>query len=128
MHVALLSLATALASFSFAGVANAVQPSPDAGTVFAVYPGWDMDNGALATIFSGTESACLQSCRSSSTCVAYAYIPYGHNGTDANLCVTKSTIDLATFKMQSFDVSVGLVGACGTFKPAGPTSCFTVSL
>jgi hypothetical protein len=45
--------------------ASVVQPAPNAGTVFAVYPGWDMDNGALQTILNGTELACLQSCSSS---------------------------------------------------------------
>ncbi|KAJ7920553.1 hypothetical protein B0H13DRAFT_1867468 [Mycena leptocephala] len=96
--------------------ASVVQPAPNAGTVFAVYPGWDMDNGALQTILNGTELACLQSCSSSATCVAYAYIPYGNNGTISPICVLKSTVDLNTFKLQpSFDLSVGIVGACGTY-------------
>ncbi|KAJ6592883.1 hypothetical protein B0H19DRAFT_1365184 [Mycena capillaripes] len=104
-----------------------VQPSPDAGTIFAVYPGWDMDNGALQTILNGTEISCLESCRSSATCVAYSYVPYGNSGTGITpFCVLKSSVDLGAFKMQSFDVSVGLVGACGTFNPVGPTSCRTV--
>ncbi|KAF7369532.1 hypothetical protein MVEN_00283100 [Mycena venus] len=121
-------LAITLAAFAVNVAASGVRPAPQAGTVFAVYPGWDMDNGALSTIFNGTELACLQSCSSSATCVAYAYIPYGHGGTDNNpICVLKSTIDLSTFKMQTFDLSVAIVGACGTFKPVGPTICQTVS-
>ncbi|KAK6981100.1 hypothetical protein R3P38DRAFT_3234581 [Favolaschia claudopus] len=122
----MLPLLTALLLSS---VAWALKPTPAAGTVFAVYPGWDMDNGSLQTIFNGTEKACLQSCTSSATCVAYAYIPYGHGGTDVNpICVLKSSIDPSMFKQQSFDLSVGLVGGCGTFSPAGPTICRTVSV
>ncbi|KAJ6452418.1 hypothetical protein C8R45DRAFT_1223475, partial [Mycena sanguinolenta] len=109
--------------------ASNVDPVPDAGTIFAVYPGWDMNNGSLQTIFNGTESACLHSCASSSTCVAFAYVPYGHGGSDVNpICVLKSTIDLSTFIIETFDVSVGIVGACGTVNPVGPTSCHTVNV
>ncbi|KAF8143724.1 hypothetical protein K438DRAFT_1853180 [Mycena galopus ATCC 62051] len=119
----LSSLSILLASFVFMAKAT---PVPEAGTIFAVYPGWDMDNGSLQTIFNGTESACLHSCASTTTCVAYSYVAYGHGGTDVNpICVLKSTIDLTTFKIQTFDVSVGIFGACGTVNPIGPTICFT---
>jgi hypothetical protein len=53
-------LATTLAAFAVNAAAFGVQPAPQTGPVFAVYPGWDMDNGALSTIFNGTELACLQ--------------------------------------------------------------------
>jgi hypothetical protein len=48
------------------------------------------------------------------TCVAYAYIPYGHGGTDNNpICVLKSTVDLGTFKMQAFDLMSLSLGRAG---------------
>ncbi|KAJ7367464.1 hypothetical protein DFH08DRAFT_1070375 [Mycena albidolilacea] len=93
----------------------------------SVYPGWDMDNGGSGTIFNVTERACVQSCGASSTCVAYAYVPFAD---PTPFCVLKNAIDLSTFKIQSFDVSVGLLGACGTFAPVGPmaTMCFTATV
>ncbi|KAJ6558325.1 hypothetical protein B0H19DRAFT_1070848 [Mycena capillaripes] len=114
--VALSNLAALL--FSFALVANAtpvVQPTPDAETVFAVYPGWDMDNGVVETILNDTEFACLRACSSSSSCVAYTYLPYGFVTFGFQpTCILKDTIDLSTFTLQSVDLSVGIVGACGT--------------
>ncbi|KAJ7769777.1 hypothetical protein B0H14DRAFT_2967300, partial [Mycena olivaceomarginata] len=119
-------LATLLASLSIAATAKAAPGAHDVGTVFSVYPGWDMDNGGSGTIFNVTERACVQSCGASSTCVAYAYVPFAD---PTPFCVLKSAIDLNTFKIQSFDVSVGLLGACGTFAPVGPmaTMCFTAT-
>ncbi|KAJ7465815.1 hypothetical protein B0H11DRAFT_2307817 [Mycena galericulata] len=114
----LTSLATLLSLVFVANVnaAPGIKRAADAGTVFAVYPGWDMDNGTAANIVNGTESACLQSCAASSTCVAYAYVPYDNTGTDINpLCVLKDSIDLSTFTVHSgIDVTIGLAGACGT--------------
>ncbi|KAJ7920313.1 hypothetical protein B0H13DRAFT_1867788 [Mycena leptocephala] len=93
-------------------------PTPDLGTVFAIYPGWDMDNGSAQTILGGSEVQCMQACSSSSTCVAYAYVPYATPVTaSVSACVLKNSVSLGTFKTQSFDVSVALVGACGTFAP-----------
>ncbi|KAF7350033.1 hypothetical protein MVEN_01305000 [Mycena venus] len=125
-----LSLATLLFSVVVANAAAAgIQPVPDVGTVFSVYPGWDMDNGTLETIFNGTELACLQSCASSGSCVAYAYVPYGNTGTEDPFCVLKNSIDLSTFTVHAgVDVSVGLIGSCGTVTPVGPTICQTVSI
>jgi hypothetical protein len=49
------------------------------------------------------------------TCVAYTYVPYASPSTGtAPACVLKSAIGLSTFKVQSFDLSTGLIGACGT--------------
>jgi hypothetical protein len=33
------------------------------GSVFSVYPGWDMDNGGTTSIFGGTEIDCRKACR-----------------------------------------------------------------
>ncbi|KAJ7842415.1 hypothetical protein B0H13DRAFT_1909839 [Mycena leptocephala] len=96
-----------------------VQPTPDAGTVFSVYPGWDMVNTSPATTTFGlTELACMQSCSTGAGCVAYAYVPFGFPGTTTgSVCVLKAAIDLTTFQIRTFDVSVGLKGVCGTFSP-----------
>ncbi|KAJ7223472.1 hypothetical protein GGX14DRAFT_387789 [Mycena pura] len=116
----LSSLVAVLVSFSLSA-AVAVGPTPDAvGNIFAVYPGWDMNNGGTPTIHGGSELACLQACSASATCVAYAYVPYGSNVTGpGTACVLKNSFNIATFTTQSFDLSVGLLGACGTFSPAG---------
>ncbi|KAF8145683.1 hypothetical protein K438DRAFT_1781688 [Mycena galopus ATCC 62051] len=115
--LALSNLAALLVSFSLAITATpGAQPTPDVGAVFAVYPGWDMDDGSIGTILGGTELACMQSCSTSATCIAYAYVPYGGANTGPGpACVPKSSINLTTFKTQSFDLSVGLLGGCGTF-------------
>ncbi|KAF8180547.1 hypothetical protein K438DRAFT_1938233 [Mycena galopus ATCC 62051] len=125
-----ISLAALVSLVSTVSAAPGARPSPDLGTVFAVYPGWDMDNGTAETIFNGTESACLQSCAANSACVAYAYVPYDNTGTDINpVCVLKNSIDLTTFTVHSgVDVSIGIIGACGTLNPVGPTICQTVTL
>ncbi|KAJ7816792.1 hypothetical protein B0H13DRAFT_1923371 [Mycena leptocephala] len=111
----LSNLATLLVSFTLA--VNAVpvvhdQLAPAVGTVFAVYPGWDMDNGRTTATSDGSELACMQLCSADTTCVAYAYAPYQPSGSLS--CFLKNSVDLSTFKTQSVDVSVGLVGACGT--------------
>lgn len=62
----LSNLAALLASFVLAVNASpGAQPSPDVGTIFAVYPGWDMDNGSILTTLGCTELACMQSCSAS---------------------------------------------------------------
>ncbi|KAF7355886.1 hypothetical protein MVEN_00917300 [Mycena venus] len=105
-----------------------VQPTPDLGTVFAVYPGWNMLNGGSSPVFGGTELQCIQACSADPSCVAYAYAPYGSGPTaiPGPNCIIKPTIDLTTFRIGTFDATVGLIGACGTFVPTGPTNCFTV--
>ncbi|KAJ6526812.1 hypothetical protein B0H19DRAFT_1275647 [Mycena capillaripes] len=128
----LSNLAVFFASFVLAGHAMpSVQPAPDAGTVFAVYPGWDMDNGSYMIIHNGTELACMQSCRDSESCCAFSYVPYGEGyfGPGPS-CFLKNAVTLSTFKRQSSDTSVGLIGPCGTFEPVGPTpsECFTVTV
>ncbi|KAJ7867932.1 hypothetical protein B0H14DRAFT_3441572 [Mycena olivaceomarginata] len=129
----LSNLAFLVVSLSLAvNAAPLTQPSPDVGTVFTVYPGWDMNNGILTEIFGGTELACLQACSTDSRCVAYVYQPYGSPGFPPAVCVTKSSIDLSTFQTsqtRGFDVSSGLVGGCAAYSPGpiGPTSCFTVT-
>ncbi|KAJ7243513.1 hypothetical protein C8J57DRAFT_1477157 [Mycena rebaudengoi] len=124
----LSSLAALLVSFTLAVSAVPVnhQPSPAIGTVFAIYPGWDMDNGRTTATSDGSELACMQLCSADATCVAYAYAPYQPSGSLS--CFLKDRVDLSTFKTQSVDVSVGLVGACGTFVPVGPTSCYSVTV
>ncbi|KAJ7876983.1 hypothetical protein B0H13DRAFT_2347407 [Mycena leptocephala] len=115
----LSNLAALLVSFTLA-------PAPTVGTVFAIYPGWDMDNGRTTATSDGSELACMQLCSADTTCVAYAYAPYQPSGSLS--CFLKDSVDLSTFKTQSVDVSVGLVGACGTFVPVGPTSCYSVTV
>ncbi|KAJ7868537.1 hypothetical protein B0H14DRAFT_3861460 [Mycena olivaceomarginata] len=128
----LSTLVTLFASVSLAvNAAPGAQPAPDIGAVFAVYPGWDMDNGnGGTTMLGGTELACLQACSASATCFAYAYVPYGgsNTGPGVSACVLKTAVTLGTFKTQPNDISVGLIGSCGTFAPVGPTSCFTVTV
>ncbi|KAJ7223476.1 hypothetical protein GGX14DRAFT_558051 [Mycena pura] len=126
----LSSLVAVLVSFSLSAAVAAVPPPDDTvGNIFAVYPGWDMNNGAASTTHGGSELACLQACSASATCVAYAYVPYGSSVTGpGTACVLKSSFNITTFTRQSFDVSVGLLGACGTFSPVGPTSCYTVTV
>jgi hypothetical protein len=64
--LALSNLTALLVSFAFVvNAAPSVGPSPDLGSVYAVYPGWDMDNGGFQGILGGTEFACLQACHSS---------------------------------------------------------------
>ncbi|KAJ7909227.1 hypothetical protein B0H13DRAFT_1877853 [Mycena leptocephala] len=122
-NLAILLVCSVLA----ANAAPGVQPAPNVGTVFAVYPGWDMDNGGSSTS-GGTEMACQKSCSASPSCVAYAYVPYGGGGgPPGTSCFLKNTVDITTFKTRAWDTTVGLAGACGTFTPAGPTSCFSVT-
>ncbi|KAJ7836721.1 hypothetical protein B0H13DRAFT_1912924 [Mycena leptocephala] len=112
--IALLSYLTLAVS-----AAPGVQPTPDAGTIFSVYPGWDMVNPGPTTTFGLTELACMQSCSTGAGCVAYAYVPFGFPGTTTgSVCVLKTAIDLTTFQTRAFDVSAGLKGGCGTFSPA----------
>lgn len=58
--VTLTNVGTILIAFTFAANAPVTQPSPDAGTVFVVYAGWDMNNGFTQATFGGTELACLE--------------------------------------------------------------------
>ncbi|KAJ7833990.1 hypothetical protein B0H13DRAFT_2328872 [Mycena leptocephala] len=119
--VALISVASATPTKPDA---EATVTTPDLGTAFSVYPGWDMDNGNSQKIINITELACMQLCSTSTSCVAYSYVPYG----GAPDCYLKSSINLSTFKVQTVDVNAGLSGACGTFAPVGPTKCFTVTV
>ncbi|KAJ6528979.1 hypothetical protein B0H19DRAFT_1083317 [Mycena capillaripes] len=99
--------------------------------VFAVYPGWDMNNGGFSTTFVGTELDCMNSCAANGGCIAYAYVPYGPSSPAKQPeCVLKGTIDPSTFKIQPFDVSSGLLKPCGSFPVdlVGPTECFNVTL
>jgi hypothetical protein len=110
-----------------------VGPTPDVGSVYAVYPGWDMDNGNNGQLNGGTEQGCLKACSTSgfescvhtgsnlrikiagSTCVAYVYVPYGSSVTGPGpVCILKNSFNVSAFKTQSFDISVGLFGPCGT--------------
>ncbi|KAF7336465.1 hypothetical protein MSAN_02300700 [Mycena sanguinolenta] len=124
MH-ALSSIASLFLPFVYmVNAAPAVRRAPEESTVFAVYPGWDMSNGNAETIAVVTEATCLQLCAASSTCVAYSYVPYDDSADP--LCNLKSTIDVSTFQVNpDLVVNVGLVGACNTFEPVGPTLCFT---
>ncbi|KAF7351625.1 hypothetical protein MSAN_01595100 [Mycena sanguinolenta] len=129
----LFSLATLLPFFV---VVNAtpghdnIKRAADAGPIFAIYPGWDMNNGYSAFIANSTESACLQACVATPTCVAYTYAPYSTT-TTVNIspgCYLKSTIDLTKFRVApGVPSNAGLAGACGTFTPVGPTICDTVT-
>ncbi|KAF7368072.1 hypothetical protein MSAN_00873300 [Mycena sanguinolenta] len=126
----LSSFATLFSAFVLA--VNA-KPAPAMGNVFAVYPGWDMTSQAepSSPIHNLSEMQCLEACYAGASCIAYAYVPYGGDPHDSNKtpgsCYLKDTIVLTDFVKQSFDVSAGLIGPCGTFSPAGPTTCFTVT-
>ncbi|KAJ6490878.1 hypothetical protein C8R45DRAFT_1213088 [Mycena sanguinolenta] len=64
-----------------------------------------------------SEMQCLDACHTSATCIAYAYVPYGDpstTGKGPGSCWLKDTIVLSDFVQQTFDVSAGLVGECGT--------------
>ncbi|KAF8188269.1 hypothetical protein K438DRAFT_1834178 [Mycena galopus ATCC 62051] len=111
-----LSNIAALLSGVFAVHATPVKPAPDVGNVFAVSPGWDM------SVLGLSEMECFQTCSKNATCVAYSFVPY-----ETPTCFLKVAFDLATFQIRDFDVSVGLLGAYGTFSPVGPTSCFTMT-
>ncbi|KAJ7037610.1 hypothetical protein C8F04DRAFT_1393531 [Mycena alexandri] len=114
--LALSNLATLLVAYAVAVKAT--------GTVFAVYPGWDMANESLEATFDGTERDCLTSCQTNSVCVAYTYIPYGSGATGVSpACILKSSINVNDFTVQSFPASTALVGHCGAFAPVGPTIC-----
>jgi hypothetical protein len=61
----LSNLAVLLGAFVLAvNAVPVVQPGPDVGNVFAVYPGWDMDNGGTL-VAASTEQACMRSCSAS---------------------------------------------------------------
>ncbi|KAJ7881626.1 hypothetical protein B0H13DRAFT_2655684 [Mycena leptocephala] len=128
--VALLSLASAVPTNATDDAAAGVRPAPEIGTVFAVYPGWDMQSGPIMGSSAGvTELACMRSCSNSSTCVSYSYVAFGGNdGSPEASCFLKSAFDFSAIKIRPFDVSVGLIGACGTFALVGPTNCFTVTV
>ncbi|KAJ6496307.1 hypothetical protein C8R45DRAFT_985550 [Mycena sanguinolenta] len=113
-----------LAAITIALPVAAMTPrSPDEGTVFAVYPGWDQNDGEGTLIQGGTEGACLAACSASSTCIAYSYVPYS----TPPACFLKPVVNLASFSVDSGRVvSTGLVGPCGTFEPIGPTICVTI--
>ncbi|KAJ6526681.1 hypothetical protein B0H19DRAFT_1275534 [Mycena capillaripes] len=121
-----------LVSLTLAAIAVPIAPAkPDVGNMFAVYPGWDMNNGGGLQQISGiTEMSCLQMCSANGGCVGYAYAPYGIPGSlGTPLCVIKNSITLSSFVVESDRITnVALVGACGTFSPVGPSICHTVSL
>ncbi|KAJ6472007.1 hypothetical protein C8R45DRAFT_936665 [Mycena sanguinolenta] len=126
-----MRILSSLLSFSLVFIvetAAAARRARDIGSVFAVYPGWDMNNAASVITSGITEFECLQSCASSSSCVAFAYVPYGNNVSQGDsTCVLKASIDISTFVAQAFDVSTGIIGPCNTVTPVGPTLCYTVS-
>ncbi|KAJ6499760.1 hypothetical protein DFH09DRAFT_1375984 [Mycena vulgaris] len=118
----MLALSSILALFALTALAvPVVAPAPDIGDVFAVYPGWDMNNGAPFGQVSGiTEVAWLADEKIKAVgCVGYAYVTYGSPGAlNTPRCVLKDAIDLKTFVIQSaFVTNVAIVGACGTFSP-----------
>ncbi|KAJ6559605.1 hypothetical protein B0H19DRAFT_1260319 [Mycena capillaripes] len=119
-----------LVAFAVAAhAATKIGPTPNAGTVFSVYPGWDMDNGAVSVLPGGTEQACLKACSLSTACVAYAYGPYSFNliiNGNPPACILKNSIDMTTFKTQPFDVTMGVIGSCGTISPVGFSRCINV--
>ncbi|KAJ7909231.1 hypothetical protein B0H13DRAFT_1877856 [Mycena leptocephala] len=101
----LSNLATLLVcSVLAANAAPGVQPAPN--LVFAVYPGWDMDNGGNSTS-GGTEMACQKSCSTSPSCAAYAYVPYGGGGgPPGTSCFLKNAVDISTFKTRAWDTTL----------------------
>ncbi|KAJ7250112.1 hypothetical protein B0H12DRAFT_1234425 [Mycena haematopus] len=128
--LALSNLATLLVSFALATDASRnAKPTPDLGSSFAVYPGWDMDNGSSSTISNVTEQACMQACGASTSCTAYAYGPYPSFRSAGATCFLKDSLDLSKFKQQpDADISTGIIGACENFKPVGPTQCYTIAV
>ncbi|KAF8188270.1 hypothetical protein K438DRAFT_1972456 [Mycena galopus ATCC 62051] len=123
----LSNLAALLFSFTLAvDAAAGAQSKPDSGAVFAVYPGWDMDNGGnlMSNI---TEAECLKACSTSPSCLGCTYVPYGGPGIPPSACYLKDGVDTTTFKQQNYDCSAATFGPCGTFMPPGPTQCYTVT-
>ncbi|KAJ6483535.1 hypothetical protein C8R47DRAFT_564384 [Mycena vitilis] len=104
-------------------------PAPDSEIVFAVYPGWDMDNGQSSpTIFNSTEADCAKSCATTAGAKAYAYVPYSGAYVYGPSCYLKDAVDVTKFVKQDRDTSAGLPGPCGTYQPVGPTECYNVTV
>ncbi|KAJ7797024.1 hypothetical protein B0H14DRAFT_2619391 [Mycena olivaceomarginata] len=101
----LYNLASLLASF-FSVAVKAAPGLPDVGTVFSIYPGWYMDNGGLTTIFGGTEQDCLKTCIARGLNLRRVRLRPFSNNNNAPFCVPNGSIDLTTFKTQTFDVSL----------------------
>ncbi|KAJ6459607.1 hypothetical protein C8R45DRAFT_1109475 [Mycena sanguinolenta] len=113
--LALSALLLSIALATCTSTSSSSKPAPDLGTVFAVYPGWDMDNGNAPPLANVTEMACMQACGASTSCVAYAYVAYNSFRGPGATCYPKTGIDISKFKQQSdADVSTGVIGACGT--------------
>ncbi|KAJ7673994.1 hypothetical protein DFH06DRAFT_752399 [Mycena polygramma] len=124
----LSNLAALLVALTLTGNAAAT-PTADSDTVFAVYPGWDMDNGQTSpTIFNGTEADCAKSCATTAGSKAYAYVPYSGAYVYGPSCYLKDAVDLSKFVKQPRDTNVGLPGPCGTYQPVGPTECYNVTV
>ncbi|KAJ7367471.1 hypothetical protein DFH08DRAFT_927986 [Mycena albidolilacea] len=74
-------------------------------TVFSIYPRWDMENGGL-TISGGTEQECLKTCMDRGCCFRSLQLrPYG-TYLASRLNLRHGSIDLTTFKTQTFDVNL----------------------
>ncbi|KAJ7859816.1 hypothetical protein B0H14DRAFT_2576979 [Mycena olivaceomarginata] len=125
--LALSTVFALLTSFSLVvDAAPGVQPSPDLGSVFSVYPGWDMDNGGTTSIFGGTEIDCRKACSADGSCVACAYVPYGVGNNGLPDCVLKIW-SLSTHSRLGRLMSVwAWLGSAGIFAPVGPSLCYTV--
>ncbi|KAJ6569220.1 hypothetical protein B0H19DRAFT_1373470 [Mycena capillaripes] len=119
-----------LASVVAVNAAPGVGPTPDASIGFAVYPGWDLNNGAASILSGGTELDCMKSCITAAGCLAYAYVPFGSPATGLNQpgCVLKNGIDPKSFQIQAYVVNSGLINPCGSFPVVGPTNCFNFTL
>ncbi|KAJ7766122.1 hypothetical protein B0H16DRAFT_1717349 [Mycena metata] len=114
----LVGTLAALAAFASANPTNLgddtivrrVQPAPDATSLWAVYPGWDMANPA------GISSATVA-------------VPGSYCTTtlSPSSCWLKDELNFSAIETRGFPITLAILGACGTFNVRGPALCFTVA-
>ncbi|KAJ7713291.1 hypothetical protein B0H16DRAFT_1478774 [Mycena metata] len=136
-------LAGTLAALAAFASANPTNPAPDATNFWAVYPGWDMADGAgiSTSTVDGTELACLAACNADPTCVSYSYQPYPAGTTLSPSCWLKDELDFSAIQTRGFPITLVILGACGTtrallthaslpirsFNVRGPALCFNIA-
>ncbi|KAJ7310762.1 hypothetical protein DFH08DRAFT_822864 [Mycena albidolilacea] len=125
----------ACSALAVAGAANIRTLKPEIGNIFSVYPGWSLldavelmcapSTDIQSVSFNLTELACQQACST----VTLKQFLFGLPRRYKTVLILKSSINIADFTIQSGVVtSVGLIGGCGIFSPAGPTLCQSVTV
>ncbi|KAJ7776279.1 hypothetical protein B0H16DRAFT_1449711 [Mycena metata] len=97
-------LAGTLAALAAFASANPTNPAPDATNFWAVYPGWDMADGAgiSTSTVNGTELACLAACNAGTTL--------------SPSCWLKDELDFSAIQTRGFPITLVILGACGTTR------------